>query len=220
MHSEVYKLSTLSRLDRLTLCTQCIHVYIRHWQGNNTYGQLDCGGKVNRMDCRLQSMYLLHVEQYWSKDVILLYHSFCQVFTSYIVVEAIYMYFQVIITHVLWCPFFGYLWRFMTAYLASYHNHNFFSVFSGSPTLVPADCGIENCYVHVHVATVQMALRHFHNDQWKGCQSFKYGKSTTNTVSELTAIKKIIFGSNFYLFTQRTEGYSPQTEERMVDREV
>lgn len=55
-------------------------------------------------------------------------------------------------------------------------------MFIGCPTVLRSDYGTENC----HIASTQMALRHSHLDQWAGMQSFKYGKSTTNTVCFLT----------------------------------
>ena len=62
--------------------------------------------------------------------------------------------------------------------LCGYNYMHFYNMCEGVPTLVRSDYGTENCYV----AIVQMALRHYHNDKWKGFHSFKYGKSTTNTV--------------------------------------
>lgn len=50
----------------------------------------------------------------------------------------------------------------------------------GCPTMLRSDYGTENCMV----ATSHMALRHWHQDQWHGVKSYKYGKSTTNTVGE------------------------------------
>lgn len=49
----------------------------------------------------------------------------------------------------------------------------------GCPTVLRCDYGTENCLL----ATTQMALRHGHGDTWAGLKSFKYGKSTSNTVS-------------------------------------
>lgn len=49
----------------------------------------------------------------------------------------------------------------------------------GCPCVVRADRGTENC----HIAAAQMALRHHHRDSLQGKNSFRYGKSTTNSVS-------------------------------------
>lgn len=52
------------------------------------------------------------------------------------------------------------------------------------------DYGTENCLL----ATTQMALRHGHGDTWAGLKSFKYGKSTSNTVrsNDVTALLSVI----------------------------
>ena len=47
------------------------------------------------------------------------------------------------------------------------------------PRLVCSDYGTENCYL----AASQIALRSRHTDTFAGEKSYRYGKSTTNTVS-------------------------------------
>ena len=51
-------------------------------------------------------------------------------------------------------------------------------MFSGCPRIVRSDYGTENCYL----AASQVALRSEHIDTFAGEKSFRYGKSTTNTV--------------------------------------
>lgn len=49
---------------------------------------------------------------------------------------------------------------------------------AGCPRIVRSDYGTENCLL----ASAQMALRHDHHDIFAGSSSYRYGKSTTNTV--------------------------------------
>lgn len=55
----------------------------------------------------------------------------------------------------------------------------YYSLYSGVPTLLRSDCGTENSVL----AACHMLLRHNHGDQFSGQNSFRYGSSTTNTVS-------------------------------------
>ena len=50
---------------------------------------------------------------------------------------------------------------------------------TGVPTIVRSDRGTENS----SLATCHMLLRHSHSDEFKVEKSFRYGSSTTNTVS-------------------------------------
>ena len=50
----------------------------------------------------------------------------------------------------------------------------------GCPTLLCCDKGTENSLV----AACHMTLRHNHSDMFSGEKSFRYGSSTTNTVSK------------------------------------
>ena len=52
----------------------------------------------------------------------------------------------------------------------------------GCPTMVRSDCGTEN----TEVASCHMTLRHGHSDVFAGCNSYRFGRSTTNTVSVCT----------------------------------
>ena len=56
--------------------------------------------------------------------------------------------------------------------------------FLGCPTLLRCDKGSENSLL----STCHMAMRHKHRDSFSGENSFRYGSSTTNTVSELIII--------------------------------
>ena len=47
------------------------------------------------------------------------------------------------------------------------------------PSIVTSDCGTENTVL----AACQIALRHEHDDEFRGEKSFRFGSSTTNTVS-------------------------------------
>ena len=60
----------------------------------------------------------------------------------------------------------------------------------GCPTVIRCDYGTKNCLL----ATTQMALHHGHGDTWAGLKSFKYGKSTSNTVrsNDVTALLSVI----------------------------
>ena len=49
----------------------------------------------------------------------------------------------------------------------------------GVPTLIRSDCGTENC----SLASCHMMLRHHHGDEFCREKSYRYGSSTTNTVS-------------------------------------
>ena len=49
----------------------------------------------------------------------------------------------------------------------------------GVPVLIRSDCGTENC----KLASCHMMLRHHHDDEFRGEKSYRYGSSTTNTVS-------------------------------------
>ena len=49
----------------------------------------------------------------------------------------------------------------------------------GCPSILRSDCGTEN----TSLAAAQMALRHEHHDAFSGDKSFRFGSSTTNTVS-------------------------------------
>lgn len=57
--------------------------------------------------------------------------------------------------------------------------YNYSLIFIGCPQMVRSDRGTENCIL----ATCQMALRHYHGDTFSGEKSFRYGKSTRNTVN-------------------------------------
>ena len=50
----------------------------------------------------------------------------------------------------------------------------------GFPTMLRADCGTENSLVGI----IQLALRSLHLDQWHD-KAIRFGKSTTNTVSDV-----------------------------------
>ena len=50
---------------------------------------------------------------------------------------------------------------------------------TGVPTIVRSDRGTEN----LSLATCHMLLRHSHSDEFNGEKRFRYGSSTTNTVS-------------------------------------
>ena len=52
------------------------------------------------------------------------------------------------------------------------------SFLSECPSIVRSDCGTEN----TALATSHMALRHQHDDEFRGEKSFRFGSSTTNTV--------------------------------------
>lgn len=49
----------------------------------------------------------------------------------------------------------------------------------GCPTILRSDCGTENSVL----AACHMALRHIHQDEFHAEKSFRFGSSTTNTVS-------------------------------------
>lgn len=49
----------------------------------------------------------------------------------------------------------------------------------GVPAIIRSDCGTENS----SLSACQMLLRHDDDDEFKGEKSFRYGSSTTNTVS-------------------------------------
>lgn len=51
-------------------------------------------------------------------------------------------------------------------------------VFLGCPSIVRSDRGTEKTLASSH-----MALRHNHHDEFQGVKSFRFGPSTTNTVS-------------------------------------
>ena len=51
-------------------------------------------------------------------------------------------------------------------------------VIIGCPSIIRSDHGTENTIL----ASTHMALRHYHNDEFSGEKSFRYGASTTNTV--------------------------------------
>lgn len=55
----------------------------------------------------------------------------------------------------------------------------------GVPTIVRSDCGTENSCL----ATCHMLLRHNHDDEFKCEKSFRYGSSTTNTVSRFSCLR-------------------------------
>ena len=50
---------------------------------------------------------------------------------------------------------------------------------TGVPSIVRSDHGTENTVL----AASHMSLRHQHTDQFRGERSFRFGSSTTNTVS-------------------------------------
>ena len=52
----------------------------------------------------------------------------------------------------------------------------------GVPSIIRSDCGTENS----SLSACQMFLRHEHDDEFKGQKSFRYGSSTTNTVSMIS----------------------------------
>lgn len=52
----------------------------------------------------------------------------------------------------------------------------------GVPSIIRSDCGTENS----SLSACQMLLRHEHDDEFKGHKSFRYGSSTTNTVSVIS----------------------------------
>ena len=47
------------------------------------------------------------------------------------------------------------------------------------PSILRSDHGTENTVL----AAIHMSLRHDHQDEFKGEKSFRYGSSTTNTVT-------------------------------------
>ena len=64
-----------------------------------------------------------------------------------------------------------------------------------------------------------MALRHNHDDEYSGEKSFRFGSSTTNTVSGI-----IMFSSSLYMFqkyyvvpVQRIEGWWSQLRKSVTD---
>lgn len=57
-------------------------------------------------------------------------------------------------------------------------------LYQGVPTIIRSDCGGENSCL----ATCHMMLRHGHTDEYQGNRSFRYGPSTTNTVSDIITI--------------------------------
>ena len=57
---------------------------------------------------------------------------------------------------------------------------NPYIMFIGCPAVLRSDCGSEN----TALAICQMTLRHYHGDGQSGRRSFRFGKSTTNTVEE------------------------------------
>ena len=52
-------------------------------------------------------------------------------------------------------------------------------IYSGCPSVVRSDHGTENTIL----AATHMSLRHGHVDDFKGERSYRFGSSTTNTVS-------------------------------------
>ena len=56
--------------------------------------------------------------------------------------------------------------------------------FLGCPSIVRSDYGTENSIL----AACHMALRHNHEDEFSGEQSFRFGSSTTNTVELIIMI--------------------------------
>ncbi len=60
--------------------------------------------------------------------------------------------------------------------------------FQGCCTMMRSDYGTENGLI----ATMQMALRHAHTDRWAGVNSYKYGKSTSNTVGSVIPDRIIV----------------------------
>eukprot|EP00731_Ephydatia_muelleri_P030947 Em0022g461a len=76
----------------------------------------------------------------------------------------------------------------------------------GCPTLVRSDCGTEN----VLIATCQMALRHKHDDQFAGDNSFIFGSSVRNTRIESWWSRLRSFRSDWWIDLFKTlvaEGY-------------
>lgn len=68
-----------------------------------------------------------------------------------------------------------------------------------------SDRGTENCMV----AASQMALRHYHTDTFSREKSFRYGKSTTNTVCDSNVFKSAR-AVTFAIVLQRIEGWWAQ----------
>lgn len=66
---------------------------------------------------------------------------------------------------------------------------------TGCPYIVRCDRGTENCVL----AASQMALRHDHGDRFSGEKAFKYGKSTSNTVSTVRYLSAILIESMYCL---------------------
>ena len=64
--------------------------------------------------------------------------------------------------------------------------------------MVRSDCGTEN----TEVASCHMALRHGHSDVFAGCNSYRFGTSTTNTVSVCTLVKFTAYLANQALMLQ------------------
>ena len=58
----------------------------------------------------------------------------------------------------------------------------------GCPQILRADYGTENC----HLATAQIAFRTNGCDDLAGDKSFRYGKSTSNTVLECLPSKELV----------------------------
>ncbi len=51
-------------------------------------------------------------------------------------------------------------------------------MYIGCPSLIRSDCGTEN----TSLAACHMSLRHNHIDAFSGERSYRFGKSTSNTV--------------------------------------
>lgn len=65
---------------------------------------------------------------------------------------------------------------YINVFLITHGKHLYHHI--GIPTIIRSDCGTENS----SLAACHMALRHHHDDEFRGSRSFRYGSSTTNMV--------------------------------------